>query len=155
MAIRLIDKKATKPVNISGTVFHIKQMSGAQKARLSLLMTTNKDGSMSANFDTILSTLSLAIDRIEGFEYRPIEETLSLMADSEDIVKLLSEIMSYSSLSEDERKNSPSSPGLNLQEQKSDTVRRAVTSMIPDGKNSASPITTASIAKDLTSVSQQ
>jgi len=77
------------------------------------------------------------------------------MADSEDIVKLLSEIMSYSSLSEDERKNSPSSPGLNLQEQKSDTVRRAVTSMIPDGKNSASPITTASIAKDLTSVSQQ
>lgn len=146
--IRLIDENATKQVTISGTVFHIKQLSGAQKAQLSMMMRPDADGNLTGYFDVMLPVLAKGISKIEDFEDKPVAEVLRLMSDAGDIASLLSVILSYSTLTEDELKNSSSSPESNLQEQKSATVGKHATNTTQENKDSASTTTDKSSAKD-------
>lgn len=104
MPIRLIDENATTPVDIEGTIFHIKHLpwSGRQKFAKEMQGLVVEEG-----LPCLVELLSGYVAKIEGFEDMPIKDVL----DRTDGVfnTLIARILNP--LSETESKNSVSSPG--------------------------------------------
>lgn len=148
MPIRLIDENATKMITISGTRFYLKQLNGANKARLAITMQPNERGDLVADIDALLPVLAKGVAKIEGFEEQSIEEVLGLMSDAADITRLAHEVVIYSTLSDDEVKNSSSLPGSNSQGGKRATARKRATNTTKGNNGSVSTTTTESPAKD-------
>jgi len=149
MPIRLIDENATKMITISGTHFYLKQLNGANKARLAITMQPNERGDLIADFNSILPVLAKGIAKIEGFDKQPIEKVLELMSDAADITRLIHEVIIYSTLTDDEVKNSSSLPVSNSQGKKRATAGKRATNTIRGNNDSVSTTTTVSPAKDL------
>ena len=103
MPIRLIDENATTPVDIEGTIFHVKHLpwSGRQKFAKEMQGLVVEEG-----LPCLVELLSEYVVKIEGFEDMPVKDVL----DRTDGVfnMLIARILNP--LSEIESKNSASSP---------------------------------------------
>ena len=104
MPIRLIDENATTPVDIEGTIFHVKHLpwSGRQKFAKEMQDLVVADG-----LPCLVELLTGYVVKIEGFEDMPVKDVL----DRSDGVFNPIIACILNPLSESESKNSVSSPG--------------------------------------------
>jgi len=115
MPIRLIDPKKEFEIEISGTKFFVRQLNGAQKARLmqafrevglnpALPKEKAGDKIMEA-LPNMKSVLSESLIRMDGRDYLSGTEILDRIAEPIDYMMLAMEILNISSLNEGEKKN--------------------------------------------------
>ena len=130
MPLRLTDPNHTKIIELSGTKIHIRSLTNAQKLRVGLLwrsrsipLTGVKEVDKSviaheyteklvANYKEVAEAITPAIVKIEGFESLSVLDVLLNMEDISDFMQLMTAIMEFSSLSDDESKNLPSSSAI-------------------------------------------
>lgn len=127
MPLRLSDPNHTKIVELSGTRIHIRSLTNVQKMRMGLLwrsdgipLTGVEDVDKSviaheyteklvANYKEVAEAIAPAIVKIEGFESLSVLNVLLNMEDISDFMQLMTAIMEFSTLSDGESKNLPSS----------------------------------------------
>jgi len=107
MPIRLLDPDETKIIEVSGTKFHIRPLTIAKQQKVAAA--TGAD-LLDTDIDRIIPPLSYGIVKIEGFEDHSVIEVLINLASIADFWRIYTEILKISTLSDDETKNSESSP---------------------------------------------
>ncbi len=107
MPIRLIDPNATRPIEISGTVFHVRALSAIERSRVGFAL--DAEGLQKSDIEQLAKVVGGAISKIDGIEDLPPSEVILRLEDPNDFWKLIIEIMGISKLSEGEAKNSGSS----------------------------------------------
>lgn len=108
MPLRLIDPNHTSPIEVSGTTFHVKQLTAIQKSKVAFLMADKS--LVAADLEEATRVIAPAIvsydPPIDGLS--PLEVMLR-MDDPADYWNLLGAMLKMSTLSEDDRKNFGSS----------------------------------------------
>lgn len=108
MPLRLIDPNHTTAIEVSGTTFHVKQLTAIQKSKVAFLMADKS--LVSADLEEATRVIAAAIvsydPPIDGLA--PVDVMLR-MDDPTDYWNLLGAMLKMSTLSEEDRKNSGSS----------------------------------------------
>lgn len=110
--LRLIDPKAEREIPLSGSVVSIRQLTLVEKQRLGWIIDKYREGdNLSLGkipYEELIPLIGPAIVKLDGNEVSGTELLFSFES-AADLYRLAAQIMNFSSLSEDERKNSGSS----------------------------------------------
>jgi len=106
MPIRILDPKATKEIDVSGSKVVIRGLTVGQKSKLAF--TINEKGLLNTPIEDFVDAIAVGVVSIEGCE-GDIRDILLSIESLEDFWKITGAVLSFSSLNENEEKNSFSS----------------------------------------------
>ena len=106
MPIRVVDPKVTKEVDVSGSKVVIKSLNVSQKQKIAFAI--NDSGLINTPIDKFAYLIAEGIVSIDS-QTDGITETLLNLESLEDFWKIVGSVLSFSTLNEDEEKNSSSS----------------------------------------------
>lgn len=106
MPLRLFDPNLTHKIDVAGTVFHVKQLSGAELGIVQVLLSREVlTAEAVTKAEEIVASKIVSIEGVDG----PYTDIVSKFADPVDFWMLMGQLKKLSTLSEVDRKNSGSS----------------------------------------------
>jgi hypothetical protein len=110
MALRLVNRDATKTIVVEGTTITIRQLTAADMMMLAEAARIEKGGDVSFRSSQLLPVVARGIVSIEGHEDRQPLEVLESIESPATLSQIVTEVTAFSRMSEAQAKNSNASP---------------------------------------------
>ena len=127
MPIRVVDPKVTKEIDVSGSKVIIKSLNVSQKQKIAFAI--NEKGLLNVPIEDFIDPVADGVVSIEGQQGNARDVLLNLES-LEDFWQIVGAVLNFSSLNEEEEKNSPSSSDV----EKTSSARDAETIVKPGEK---------------------